>query len=201
MRLRLWIATAAAAACVTTGLIAQETKPAAPSAADQAAMEAWAKAATPGDAHKKLAPMVGSFTATVRSWMVPGAPPMESTGTSENKWILDGRWVEQQFHGSFMGMPFDGVGMTGYNNIRKEYTGTWVDNMSTSMMTSRGTADANGKSWKFAVNSDNAMTGKSEMIDETIVVTDEDHHNFEMWGPGPDGKKFKMMEISYTRKK
>jgi hypothetical protein len=34
-----------------------------------------------------------------------------------------------------------------------------------------------------------------------VTVTDENHHSMEMWMPGPDGKVFKMMEITYTRKK
>jgi hypothetical protein len=32
-------------------------------------------------------------------------------------------------------------------------------------------------------------------------MADNDHHTFEMWGPDPTGKVFKMMEIQYTRKK
>ncbi len=45
------------------------------------------------------------------------------------------------------------------------------------------------------------MTGKVMPIEEKIVVVDKDHHMMEMWGPGPDGKMFKSMEIHYTRKK
>jgi hypothetical protein len=30
---------------------------------------------------------------------------------------------------------------------------------------------------------------------------DADHHNFEMWMSGPDGKMHKAMEIQYVRKK
>jgi hypothetical protein len=28
-----------------------------------------------------------------------------------------------------------------------------------------------------------------------------DQYHFEMYGPGPDGKEMKMMEITYNRKK
>src|SRR5689334_22239372 len=101
----------------------------------QAEMEAMMKAGAPGDAHKKLDSLVGSWDATVKTWMQPGAP-MESHGTSQNTWVLGGRWVEERFTGDFMGMPFNGVGYTGYDNIKKQYVGTWMDNMSTSVMVS-----------------------------------------------------------------
>ena len=44
-------------------------------AEQQAMMDAWMKLATPGEAHKKLNQLVGSFDATVKLWMAPGAPP------------------------------------------------------------------------------------------------------------------------------
>ncbi|MGZ5426437.1 MAG: hypothetical protein ACXWE1_04455, partial [Thermoanaerobaculia bacterium] len=34
-------------------------------------MKAWMAAATPGEAHKKLEPVIGSFTANTKMWMDP----------------------------------------------------------------------------------------------------------------------------------
>ena len=166
---------------------------------EKAMMAAWQKAMTPGDAHKKLDGMVGTWNTAVKSWMAPGAPPSESAGVSENRWILGNRYVEQRFKGTFMGMPFEGVGYTGYDNVKKEYFGTWMDNMSTGMMVSTGQGD--GKTFKFKGDMADPMTGKNSVIDEKITVVSDDQHVLEMWGAGPDGKNFKMMEITYTRKK
>jgi hypothetical protein len=216
---RLWLATTAIVALSATTLLAQDPKqtppqatPAAPTAANQAVatpgaapavdmqamMEAMQKAGTPGDAHKKLSPMVGSFDTKVTMFM-PGMPPMQSNGTSVNKWILDGRFIQQSFDGDFMGMPFHGLGFTGYDNTKQKYVGVWMDNMGTAMMTSTGTAS--GKSMKFTSVMENVMTGKPETITETVTVVDDDHHTMEMWGPGMDGKVAKQMEITYSRKK
>ena len=163
-------------------------------------MDAWMKASTPGDAHKLLDGMVGTWNVTVKSWMQPGAPPMESTGTAVNSWVLGGRWMEEKFTGSFMGMPFQGIGYTGYDNIKKQYIGTWMDNMSTAVMTSTGKGGS-GNTWEFASSMDDPMTGKTMPVAEKVTFTDADHHTMEMWSPGPDGKMFKMMEIAYSRKK
>lgn len=165
------------------------------------AMEAMMKAATPGDAHKLLNHMTGTFTAKMTMWMKPGEEPMVVEGTSESKWVMGGRYVEQRFSSNFMGMPYEGLGYTGYDNVKKQYWGTWMDNMSTSMMTSTGGTNDGGKSWSFTASMADPMTGKDSRVEEKITIADADHQTFEMWGAGPDGKMFKTMEIVYTRKK
>src|ERR1041385_4629053 len=182
--------------------IADTPKAADKAAQQKAAMDAMMRAATPGDAHKKLNAMVGTFDAKIKMWMEPGAPPMESTGKAVNEWVLGGRYVQQRFDGTFMGQPFSGIGYTGYDNVRHMYVGTWMDSMSTSMMTSSGgDPDPSGKTWRFAAMSMDPVSGESVNFDERMTLLDNDHQIFEMYGPSPDGANFKMMELSYTRKK
>jgi hypothetical protein len=184
------------------GTLTAADTPADKAAQQKAAMDAMMRAATPGDAHKKLNSMVGTFDAKVKMWMEPGAPPSESTGKSVNEWVLGGRWVQQRFEGNMMGAPFTGIGYTGYDNIKQMYVGTWMDNMSTSVMTSSGGAsDASGKTWSFNASGMDPVSGEPVAFDEKITMVDNDKSIFEMWGPGPDGKMFKMLEITYTRKK
>lgn len=171
------------------------------SAEEQAMMEKWMAAATPGDPHKLLNHMAGSFDTKVTNWPAPGAPPQVSTGVTENRWILGGRYLEQRFTGSMMGAPFEGIGYTGYDNVKKQYWGTWMDNMSTAVMSSTGSTKDGGKTWSFDATMSDPMTGKDAKMKEKIVVKSADEHVFELWGDGPDGKTFKMMEIVYTRKK
>jgi hypothetical protein len=188
-----------ALALCTSALFADDPKKAADDM-QKAQMDAWMKASTPGDAHKKLDGMVGTWDVKVKSWMEPGAPPMESTGSAVNAWVLGGRWMEEKFTGSFMGMPFSGIGYTGYDNIKKQYIGTWMDSMSTAVMVSTGKGGS-GNTWEFASSMDDPMSGKTMPVTEKVTFTDADHHTMEMWSPGPDGKMFKMMEIAYSRKK
>lgn len=201
MRCRILAATVLVAFTATLAAAAADDPKAKATADQQAEMAAMMKAATPGDAHKKLTPLIGTFTCDVKMFMQPGAPPTGGAGVSENAWALDGRWVEEHFTGTFMGMPFSGIGYTGYDNIKKKYVGTWMDSMSTAMMVSSGVADADGKSYTFTSSMDDPMTGKASPVKEKMTVVDDDHHTLEMWGAAPDGKMFKMMEISYSRKK
>ena len=168
---------------------------------EKAMMDAMMKAGTPGQPHKKLEPMVGSFDVKAKMWMDPSKPAEESTGKSENKWVLGNRFVQQSYEGTVMGQPFTGMGYTGYDNITKKYTGTWMDSQSTAVMNTTGESDAAGKVMTFTGTMIDPMTGKACKMTEKVTVTDNDHHMLEMWGPDPSGKNYKMMEISYTRKK
>ncbi|HEV7767427.1 MAG TPA: DUF1579 domain-containing protein [Thermoanaerobaculia bacterium] len=168
---------------------------------DAAMMEAMMKAGTPGEAQKRLDAMTGTWDTKVSFWMFPGAEPATSAGVSTAQWVLGGRYLEQRFKGDMGGMPFEGIGYTGYDNTKKQYWGTWMDNMSTSMMTSTGSLSADGKVWEFDATMTDPMTGKDTTAKEKITVHSADHHTMEMWGPGPDGKMFKNLEIQYTRKK
>jgi hypothetical protein len=193
------LALALVVACVA---IAQDAPKMDKAAQQKAAMDAMMKAATPGDAHKKLAPMVGTFDAKIKMWMEPGAAPMESSGKAVNEWVLGGRFVQQKFDGTVMGQPFSGIGYTGYDNVKHTYVGTWMDSMSTGVMSSSGgDPDPSGKRWNFNASMMDPMSGEAMNIEERMTIVDNDHQIFEMYGPGPDGGMFKTMEITYTRKK
>jgi len=164
-------------------------------------MEAWQKFATPAEGHQKLAGMVGTWDAEVTSWMSPSGPPTKSKGTSVNRMVMGGRWVESKFTGDMMGMPFEGLGYTGYDNYKKKYMGTWMDNMSTAVMVSEGTMDSAGKVMTQTSTMDDFMTGKASTVRMTTTVVSPDEHLFEMFGPDPSGKEVKQMEIRYRRRK
>jgi hypothetical protein len=164
-------------------------------------MKAWMAVASPGEAHKKLEPVVGSFAVATKMWMDPGKPAEETTGTSESKWALGGRFVEQRVEGTAMGKPFSGIGYTGYDNYKKKFVGAWIDSMGTMIMTSTGTADATGKKLTFWSTMDDVVTKKTMKLKSMVTIVDNDHHTYEMWGPAPDGKTFKSLEVQYTRKK
>lgn len=202
-----------AAAVAAAGVARADEKPMAAPAGEKAKaapagmpsqeemMKAWMAAATPGEAHKKLEPIVGSFDVKTTSWMAPGKPPEQSVGTSENKWILGNRFVEQSVSGTMMGQPFSGIGYTGYDNYKKKYVGAWMDSMGTMIVTSTGTTDASGKTFTSWSVVDDVILKKPVKMKSVLTILDNDHHRFEYWGPAPDGKNFKMLEIVYTRKK
>ena len=177
---------------------APEKKAAAAPMDQKAAMEAMQKAAIPGEAHKKLDALIGTFDSKVKVWMDPSKPPEESAGTSENTWVLGNRWVQTKHEGTFMGQPYSGMGYTGYDNVEKKYIGTWMDTAGTGMMTMKGTMAGNVMTSTATMW--DPMTGKMATSKMKTTVTDKDHYTMEMWDKLPNGKMAKIMEIDYTRK-
>lgn len=178
----------------------EKPKPGAPKMDEKAAMEMMQKLATPSEGHKKLDALVGNWAAKNSMWMEPGKPPQVAEGTSEIRWMLGGRFLEQRYEGTFMGMPFSGIGYTGFDNYKKRYVSVWMDNFGTSMMNLAGSFDGSGKVLTSTGKMDDFTTGKVATVSEKMTIASKEEVIFEMWGPGPDGKDFKMMEIRYTRK-
>jgi hypothetical protein len=168
---------------------------------EKAMMEAWQRAATPGEGHKKLDALVGTFDVKVRSTVDPSRPPEDSVGTSTNSWVLGGRYVEQEFDGEFMGEPYRGIGYTGYDNVQKKFVSVWMDTAGTGMMFLTSAADKTGKTISGSARIWDPLTEKPLPVESKIIVTDNDHHSFELWAKAPNGKMIKLMDIQYTRKK
>lgn len=175
------------------------TTPPKMSAAEQKMMEKYMKAATPGPEHQRLAKMAGKWKLQVTSWMAPGAPPMKSEGTAEFTPLLGGRYLQQEVKGNMADQPFEGRGIEGYDNVTKESFGTWMDSMSTGLMVMRGKCPAAAKKCTYKGSMPDAVAGKAVPVTQIVTYTDDDHFSFEMHGPGPGGKNFKMMEIAYAR--
>lgn len=174
-------------------------KASAPSMDEKAMFEKIMKAGSPGEAHKALEPLSGKFDVKVKSWNDPSKPPEESAGKSERKWIMGGRYLQEDFQGTYGGQPFTGMGVMGHDNVTGKYFGSWIDSMSTSMMVSHGSMK--GPSISYSGMMSDPVSGKQVKSTMSITIKGPDAHLLEMWGPGPGGKKMKMMELSYSRSK
>lgn len=167
---------------------------------DDPMMKAWMAYATPGDVHKTMSGMVGTWDTTMKSYMNPGEPT-EQKGSSTFESAMDGRYIVEKAEGNFMGMPFHGMGVYGYDNGMKKYVSSWVDNMGTGIMTGAGSSDDGGKTINWMNSGFDPMSGKEQNYRSVMHMMSADQYHFEMYGPGPDGKEMKMMEITYDRKK
>jgi len=163
------------------------------------AMEVYRKLGTPGAPHKLLAGMAGSWSTRTRNWMGPDTPPMEWTGSSEQRMLLGGRFLQQEFAGEMPVGSYNGIGYTGYDNHTRKYVSTWMDSMSTGIMVFEGTAGADGKTITQTARFDDPVQGPMQWRSVTRIV-DGKKFVFEIYSTGKSGKEEKMMEISYTRK-
>jgi hypothetical protein len=158
--------------------------------------------AKPTAEHKLLAKDVGSWDTTVKSWMTgPISEPSVSKGTDVVKLLPGGLWITDDFEGEFGGMAFHGHGVTGYDSQKKKYVGTWVDTMSTSIMSLEGDYDAATQTMTmYSKGTDPA--GKPYESKTTSKYTGEDERVFTMSMKSDEtkGEYMKLLEITYKRR-
>jgi uncharacterized protein DUF1579 len=162
-------------------------------------MKAWMAYSTPGEIHKLMAKSVGTWDGNITMWMKPGAPAMNSTGVLTNTMIMGGRYLQGMNTGNFMGQPFEGIGMTGYDNAKKMFVSSWIDNMGTGMLYLTGSWDAATNSIKLSGMEVDPVTGKDIPIREVLKFIDDNNQVLEMYSTA-GGQEYKAMEIKYVRK-
>jgi hypothetical protein len=123
---------------------------------------------------------------------------MEATGTAKNTMILGGRFLQDELESTMMGMPMQGLGITGYNNTTGQIEFTWMDNMGTMMMMGAGTIE--GKTMTLFSTYMDPMMQKETTSRLVTVLLGPDEYTFTMYAAGGD-EDMVMMEAHYTRKK
>lgn len=167
---------------------------------DTSGMKNWENYMTPGPMHAMLAKYNGTFTEELTMWMAPGAPPQKSTASVTNKMIMGGRYQESHSTGNFGGMPFEGTSIIGYDNNKKVFQSTWIDNMGSGIAYSEGTWDAAKKAITFKGKMMDPMTGLENDFKEVFTFISDNEQKMEMYTV-QQGKEVKTMEIMFRRAK
>jgi hypothetical protein len=164
----------------------------------QAMMEVYKKVGTPGEPHRLLAKLEGSWITRTRGWF-EGKPTMESTGTCDQRLVLNGHYLEQIYTGTMDGMPFSGINLLGYNNYTKKFESVWIDSMSTAIYFFVGRGSRDGRTITQECSYVDPVRGPAVWLSLTRIKNDNTLE-FEMFITPKGGKKEKMMEMTVSRK-
>jgi hypothetical protein len=117
------------------------------------------------------------------------------------KWTdyMTPRFQEIKHTGTFNGMPFEGYGLVGYDNARKVFQSTWIDNMGSGIMNLEGTYDEASKTVSLKGKSTDPMTGAQVDVRETFQIIDDNTQLMEMYIM-QGGQEFKTLSMKITRK-
>jgi hypothetical protein len=162
-----------------------------------------------GENHKLLEGMVGSWDYKIKYWMSPdpSAPPSESAGQCMARAVFGGRYVISEISGKMqmpgpdgkmMDMDFKGMSVDGYDNAKKQFVSSWIDNMGTGIMNSEGTYNAADKTFTYRSEYE-PMPGMKTKVRMEVKVADNNHHTMQFF-EDRGGKEVRTMEIAYTRK-
>jgi hypothetical protein len=174
----------------------QSTKPAPSSAKQEAKAAPSASTSTPEiDVLKKW---VGNWEATIESTARDGKPVTNAAKATAK--LSGGRWLVTDFDGTFMGAPFIGHEVIGYDPVAKKYVLNWVDSMATSFATGEGLYNPQTKTLTLTVSGRDDSTGKMTTWRQVDIWKDADHHDWTLRTISPkDAKEQIQMTIHYRR--
>ncbi len=167
---------------------------------DEAAMmAAYQEAATPGEEHERLARLAGKYSLHVKFWPAPGAPAVESPASSELKMVLGGRYLIEEWSGTYMGQPMSGIGTYGYDNVEQQYVASWMDTMGTGIFKMSGAFDPALQAIVQTGTYMDPLTKQTKTMKSVLKVAGDDGFVHEMYDVAADGSEVKMMEITYSK--
>jgi hypothetical protein len=152
---------------------------------------------SPSEMHKWMATMAGEWEVQTVSFM--GEKPDTTMGTISEKMIVNGMYKESDYSGTMMGMPFMGKSIMGFDNAKKEFISTWVDNFGSGMLMSTGTYDEATKTLTMTGEFYEPVKKEGVMWKQVTTFIDENNYKVEMYS-NQTGKEEKALEQHMTRK-
>lgn len=148
----------------------------------------------PAEQHRAILQGAGSWEGTMKMWM-PGMPE-QTTACKEENVAFGQFWLKSTFECDFMGMPYKGQGVTGYDPMKQKYVGTWYDNMSPFLAVMEGEEAAGGKlimRWQGPTMDGSIQPHRFEMVHGNDSYTSTFY-------VGEGATEHKSMEMNMKRK-
>ena len=129
--------------------------------------------------HRMLREEVGTWTATVRSFLAPGMPPTESTGVLTSE-LLGDTWLVSELVGTAFGEELRFQRTVGFDAERMRATGVLIDPAATNIALLEGTYDLNlhKRILSYKLTDKEGITRNYKSIEKTV---DAEHRTFRLY--------------------
>jgi hypothetical protein len=168
-------------------------------------MAEYQELAAPGEEHRVLYELAGVWNQAIKYWPESGAEPLVSTGTSVNKSILGGRFLQCNAVSGEGELTMQSLIILGYDRRHQCYTSVGFDTRGTYYMTAAGHYDDSTKTMTLYGEDDDPISGVIQQYDIIIKMPDKDTYSSEVISKNPpytiSGEPFKVMEIISHRAK
>lgn len=143
----------------------------------EAMMQMMAQLNAPGEEHKELAFMVGSWDTKMEA-LSEAMAAFNGAGSATFEPVMGGRFIKQDYKGTMMGEAFTGVGLSGFNKASKKYEGVWYDSMGTALISVVG--DKTDTGWVYEGKETDPMSGESFDFRHVITKQGDNAWTFSM---------------------
>lgn len=175
--------------------------PAAPLSEQEAALQAWVRAAEPGPWHAFWGQRAGNWQVAGRIWNDPAGEPVPSTGTARLEMILGGRFLQEVLRAESGGRKYEGLGLLGCDNAGGTITALWIDSLGTMTSVLTGPAGRAGEPLELRGSLTDPATGHLLNLRAILTFVSPDEHRWEYYGAPEGFDEAHMLELVYTRKR
>lgn len=141
---------------------------------------------------------VGAWNATIETVDRRGKL-VSNTAKAKVRLGYGGRWLVTEFDGTFMGAPFTGQEVLGYDPVAKKYIVNWIDSAATSFSTGEGTFNQQTQTMALTVAGRDDSTGKMTTWRQIDTWKGPDNHEWTIRTTNKEGREHIQMTIRYRR--
>lgn len=153
-----------------------------------------------GPMHHLLMQWVGHWRQELKIWPNPKVKePAISRLDFEGRVICEGKFLEGSVRGEMMKKNYEAHTVIGYDNIKRKFIKTWLDNLGTGILILEGTMDEQTKTIDFLGTTLDPLTRQPLKVHQVMKLISPDKYILEVYREGKDGMEFKSMEITATR--
>jgi hypothetical protein len=177
----------------------QAPAPAAPASPFEGELVRYMAVSRPGPEHRRLDPLVGSWNVDLR-WRGTGEAETRTSGTSENRWILGGRFVLCEATAGDGPSRVDATTIYGFDNGEKRFFALGLHNLATSYLEPSGSFDPATQSLLLSGKQRDEATGSVFVYRELLKMDGPDRHVLSVYFDVPGRSPVKLLEAVYTRR-
>jgi hypothetical protein len=152
----------------------------------------------PGEEHRKLDALAGAWDVTVKFPAGPGRT-MEGKSSCEAKWVMDGRFLRQEYSSIFAGKPLTVVRYLGFDRHKGKFVEVQFESTHTDVMHNEGVSSSDGKTITCRGTHIDAATGKEATVRSVTTLADKDAFTLEMFYIV--GEQTTVITLTHKRKK
>ena len=167
-------------------------------AAAQRPQESRPDLGAPGEEHRRLDVLTGTWNVAVSFPVAPGRNA-QGNATCEARWDLDGRFVRQEYQSTFGGKQLTIVRYVGFDRQKARFVEIQFESTHTDVMYNEGVYSPDTGTITTTGRHVDAATGQSVTVRSVTTFVDQDAFTVQLFYADAEGRVAKTITLTHTR--
>lgn len=155
-------------------------------------------ASRPGPEQQWLAPLVGRWKMELTSYS-PTQPALSLKGTSDNRWVLGGRFLLSETAAGDGATRVEGMMLFGYDARERRFFAVGLNNLATGYNQWSGSYDPRDRSLILSGKQRDEATGAASVSRQQLKIEGPDRYSLRVFVDRPGRPPIRVAEAIFTR--